>query len=170
MKKLICLMVCAMLALVPCALAGEQTGELPLAASLKAYLPTVGWEDYTAQDTDGDGYEDEFMISYDSEGANGADTIDVYCQCFDGAGRVVCNLAQVPEGADPLKVYEQVNEFNANLTMGRWIYDEEAGVVRYCQEIYDVVGDSFGAYAFAHMEKAASYVYSFYERFTAAIA
>ncbi len=166
MKKLLCLLFCAALMLPLCA-AAEESGQLPLAASLEAYLPTVGWDDYTAYDEDGDGYDDTFMISYSS---NGAETIDVYCQCFDGVARVVCNLAEVPADADPLKVYEQVNEFNRNLSLGRWVYDEEAGVVRYYQEIYDAVGDSFGVYAFTYMERAASCVYSFKERFMEAIA
>ena len=48
MKKLFCMLCCAMLALsaVSCALAAEA-GELATATSLKAYLPTVGWDDYT---------------------------------------------------------------------------------------------------------------------------
>ena len=56
MKKLFCMLCCAMLALsaVNCALAAEA-GELATATSLKAYLPTVGWDDYTATDADGDG-------------------------------------------------------------------------------------------------------------------
>ena len=51
MKKLFCMLCCAMLALsaVNCALAAEA-GELATATSLKAYLPTVGWDDYTATD------------------------------------------------------------------------------------------------------------------------
>ena len=50
-----------------CAFA-QEGGELSTAASLKAYLPTAGWEDYTARDTDGDGFDDEIMISYDTNG------------------------------------------------------------------------------------------------------
>lgn len=63
MKKLFCMLCCAMLALsaVNCALAAEA-GELATATSLKAYLPTVGWDDYTATDADGDGFDDEIMI------------------------------------------------------------------------------------------------------------
>lgn len=60
MKKLFCMLCCAMLVLsaVSCALAAEA-GELATATSLKAYLPTVGWDDYTATDADGDGFDDE---------------------------------------------------------------------------------------------------------------
>lgn len=167
MKKLFCALCCAMLLLpaMTCALAGE----LSTATSLKAYLPTAGWDDYTATDTDGDGFDDEIMISYNANGQTDSDTIDVYCQCLDGAGRVVCRLCDVPEDADPLKVYEQINEFNFNLTKGRWLYNEEGGYVYYTQEVYLVDEDSFGAYALAFMEQAASYVYSFYGRFTSAI-
>lgn len=151
-----------------CAFA-QEGGELSTAASLKAYLPTAGWEDYTARDTDGDGFDDEIMISYDTNEVTDSDTIDVYCQCLDGAARVVCRLCDVPEGADPLKVYEQINEFNFNLVNGRWLYDEEGGFVYCTQEIYQADEEGFGAYAYAYMSTAASYVYSFYDRFTTAI-
>lgn len=134
MKKLFCMLCCAMLALsaVNCALAAEA-GELATATSLKAYLPTVGWDDYTATDADGDGFDDEIMISYDANGHTDSDTIDIYCQCLDGAARVVSRLCSVPEDADPLKVYEQINEFNLNLSRGRWLYNEEDGYVYYTQ-------------------------------------
>ena len=130
MKKLFCMLCCAMLALsaVSCALAAEA-GELATATSLKAYLPTVGWDDYTATDADGDGFDDEIMISYNANGHTDSDTIDIYCQCLDGAARVVSRLCSVPEDADPLKVYEQINEFNLNLSRGRWLYNEEDGYV-----------------------------------------
>lgn len=170
MKKWFCVFCAALLLSVyGCAL-GEEATELSTATSLKDYLPTVGWDDYTAQDTDGDGFDDEIMISYNSNGATDSDTIDVYCQCLDGAGRVVCRMCNIPEDADPLKVYEQLNEFNLNLSRGRWLYDEDAGYVYYSQDIYQVSAESFGAYAYAYMSTAASYVYSFYERFTSAIA
>ena len=48
MKKLLCLLICALLALGACALA---EGQLPLAASLEAYLPSVG-HPFTASDED----------------------------------------------------------------------------------------------------------------------
>lgn len=64
-----------------------EAGELATATSLKAYLPTVGWDDYTATDADGDGFDDEIMISYDANGHTDSDTIDIYCQCLDGAAR-----------------------------------------------------------------------------------
>lgn len=88
---------------------------------------------------------------------------------MDGVGRIVCRLADIPEDADPLKVYEQINEFNLNLTQGRWLYNEEDGYVYYTQEVYEVDPESFGAYAYSYMSTAASYVYSFYGRFTQAI-
>ena len=53
MKKLLCLLICALLTLGACALA--EGGQLPLAASLEAYLPSVG-HPFTASDEDGDGY------------------------------------------------------------------------------------------------------------------
>ena len=109
------------------------------------------------------------MISYNANGATDSDTIDVYCQCLDGAVRVVCRMCDIPEDADLLKVYEQINEFNLNLTMGRWLYNEEGGYVYYSQEVYQAVEENFGAYVYSYMEKAASYVYSFYGRFTTAI-
>ena len=170
MKKLFCMLCCAMLALsaVSCALAAEA-GELATATSLKAYLTTVGWDDYTATDADGDGFDDEIMISYNANGHTDSDTIDIYCQCLDGAARVVSRLCSVPEDADPLKVYEQINEFNLNLSRGRWLYNEEDGYVYYTQEVYMVDEGSFGAYVFSYMYVAASYVYSFYDRFTSAI-
>ena len=68
-----------------------------------------------------------------------------------------------------LKVYEQINEFNLNLSRGRWLYNEEDGYVYYTQEVYMVDEGSFGAYVFSYMYVAASYVYSFYDRFTSAI-
>ena len=109
------------------------------------------------------------MISYNANGATDADTIDVYCQCMDGVGRIVCRLANIPEDADPLKVYEQINEFNLNLSQGRWLYNEDGGYVYYTQDVYQVDEESFGAYAYSYMSTAASYVYSFYGRFTQAI-
>lgn len=124
---------------------------------------------HTATDTDGDGFDDEIMISYNANGQTDSDTIDVYCQCLDGAGRVICRLCEVPADADPLKVYEQINEFNLNLTNGRWLYNEQDGYVYYTQDVYLVDEASFGAYAFSCMDTAASYVYSFYGRFTSAI-
>lgn len=169
MKKWICILCCAaLLAALGCASA-EEAAELSTATALKEYLPTVGQEDYTARDTDGDGFDDEIMISYGSGGKTASDSIDVYCQCLDGAARVTCYMCEVPEDADPLKVYEQLNEFNLNLTFGRWLYNEEEGYIYYDQEVYLVDEESFGAYVYPYMEKAASYVYSFYERITSAI-
>ena len=170
MKKLFCILCCAMLMLpsMSCVLA-EEAGELSTASSLKAYLPTVGWDDYTATDADGDGFDDEIMISYNATGHTDSDTIDIYCQCLDGAARVVSRLCSVPEDAGLLKVYEQINEFNFNLASGRWLYNEEDGNVYYTQDVYMVDADSFGAYAFSYMDIAASYIYSFYDRFTSAI-
>ena len=52
-----------------------------------------------------------------------------------------------------------VNVLNANSDACRWWYDEEAGVVRGAQEIYDAVGDDFGAYAFYYMNSIATDVY-----------
>ena len=75
----------------------------------------------------------------------------------------------MPQDADPLKVYEQINEFNFNLVKGRWLYNEEDGYVYFTQDVYLVDEESFGAYALSYMETAASYVYSFYGRFTSAI-
>ena len=171
MKKWLCVLCCAALLLpvFTCALGEEAAAEFSTATALKAFLPTVDWDDYTAKDTDGDGFDDEIMISYNANGATDADTIDVYCQCMDDVGRIVCRLADIPEDADPLKVYEQINEFNLNLTQGRWLYNEEDGYVYYTQEVYEVDPESFGAYAYSYMSTAASYVYSFYERFTTAI-
>ena len=153
MKKWLCVLCCAALLLpvFTCALGEEAAAEFSTATALKAFLPTVDWDDYNAN------------------GATDADTIDVYCQCMDGVGRIVCRLADIPEDADPLKVYEQINEFNLNLTQGRWLYNEEDGYVYYTQEVYEVDPESFGAYAYSYMSTAASYVYSFYERFTTAI-
>lgn len=170
MKKWLCVLCCLALVLpvLSCA-AGEESGELFTATALKEYLPTVGWKNYTARDTDGDGFDDEIMILYNANGATDSDTIDVYCQCLDGAVRVVCRMCDIPEDADLLKVYEQINEFNLNLTMGRWLYNEEGGYVYYSQEVYQAVEEGFGAYVYSYMEKAASYVYSFYGRFTTAI-
>lgn len=115
MKKVICLLCCMALTLPAVACALAEGAELATATSVKAYLPTVGWDDYTACDTDGDGFDDEIMISYGSGGKTASDSIDVYCQCLDGAARVTCYMCEVPEDADPLKVYEQLNEFNLNL-------------------------------------------------------
>ncbi len=167
MKKWLCMLCCAVLTV--CAFACASAEELSSATAVKAYLPTVGWDDYTASDTDGDGFDDEIMIAYDSGGVNGTDTIEVYCQCFDGAARVVSYMCEVPESADPLKVYEQINEFNKNLNLGRWLYNEEEGYVYYTQEVYLVDEETFGAYVYAYMDRAAAYVYSFYGRFTSAI-
>ena len=125
---MICLLCCLALTLAAVACALAEGAELATAASVKAYLPTVGWDDYTARDTDGDG---EIMISYGSGGKTASDSIDVYCQCLDGAARVTCYTCEVPEDADPLKVYEQLNEFNLNLTFGRWLYNEEEGYIYY---------------------------------------
>lgn len=169
MKKLLCALLCAALLPLGCAVAGEA-GEFPTATAVKEYLPTVGWDDYTARDTDGDGFDDEIVISYNSNGVTPSDTIDVYCQCRDGSARVVCCMAEVPEGTDLAKVYEQANEFNHNLVNGRWIYDEDSRMFLYCQEVYEVSPDGFGAYVYNYMNTAASYVYSFYGRFTSAIA
>ena len=79
MKKLFCMLCCAMLALsaVSCALAAEA-GELATATSLKAYLPTVGWDDYTATDADGDG---------------GCDYAGTNCRFTDTDGDGVCDYA-----------------------------------------------------------------------------
>ncbi len=169
MKKWFCLLCCMALVLpaLTCAL-GEEAAEFSTATSLKEYLPTVGWENYTARDTDGDGFDDEIMISYNANNATDSDTIDVYCQCLDGAARVVCRMCSVPADADPLKVYEQLNEFNLNLSQGRWLYNEEEGYVYYTQDIYQAGAEGFGAYAYQYMSTAASYVYSFYGRFTSA--
>lgn len=169
MKKWICILCCAaLLAVLGCASA-EEAAELSTATALKEYLPTVGQEDYTARDTDGDGFDDEIMISYNSGGKTESDTLEVYCQCLDGTARVVSFMYKVPEDADMLKVYEQINEFNRNLNLGRWIFDEDSRYVCYAQEIYMVDEASFGAYAYTYMDRAASYVYSFYERFAAAV-
>lgn len=164
MKKQFCLFICMLLTLGACALA--EGGQLPLAAALEAYLPTAGWGDYVASDLDGDGYNDTYMLIF--EGSDGS-SINISCQCFDGLARVVGDLAEIPAGADPLKVYGQVNEFNRKVTFCRWWYDEENGLVRCTQEIYGVVGDDFGAYALDYMRKAASYVYSFEDIFMEAI-
>lgn len=170
MKKLVCVCFCVafLLSTFPCAL-GEETMEFSTATALKNYLPTVGWDNYTARDTDGDGFDDEIMISYDANGATDSDTIDVYCQCLDGAARVICRMCSIPADADLTKVYEQINEFNLNLSNGRWLYNEDEGYVYYSQDIYQVAEEGFGAYAYAYMNTAASYVYSFYGRFTSAI-
>lgn len=170
MKKLLCILCCAAL-MTPalCGALAEEAAELSTATSLKAYLLTAGWSNYTATDTDGDGFDDEIMISYNANGQTDLDTIDVYCQCLEGVGRVVCRLCSVPQDADPLKVYEQINEFNFNLVNGRWLYNEEDGYVYFTQDVYLVDEESFGAYALSYMETAASYVYSFYGRFTSAI-
>lgn len=169
MKRRLCILCCVVLTLAMLSCAAAEAGELPTATALKAYLPTVDWEDYTARDTDGDGFDDEIMISYGSGGRTDSDTIDVYAQCMDGAVRVFCVLARVPADADPLKVYEQVNEFNDNLNYGRWAYDEAQGYVYYAQEVYAVEGVDVSPYVHLYMESAASYVYSFHERFAAAI-
>lgn len=170
MKKMLCMLCCLLLTLAAlCGAWAEQEGELSTATAMKAYLPTAGWKNYTAQDTDGDGFDDEIMISYNANGATDSDTIDIYCQCLDGVARVVARLCDVPADADPLKVYEQINEFNLNLSMGRWLYNEEDGYVYYSQEVYLVDEDSFAPYVLSYMETAASYVYSFYGRFTDAI-
>lgn len=170
MKKWLCICCCAALLLSMCTCAlGEEAREFSSAAALKEYLPTVGWDDYTAQDTDGDGFDDEIMISYNANGATDSDTIDVYCQCLDGAARVICRMCSIPDDADMQKVYEQINEFNLNLINGRWLYDEDEGYVYYSQDVYQVSDEGFGAYVYAYMSTAASYVYSFYERFTSAI-
>lgn len=170
MKKWLSMLFGAVLfvTMISCAFAGVCE-ELSTATALKAYLPTVGWKNYTARDADGDGFDDEIMISFDANGATDSDTIDVYCQCLDGAARVVCRMCDIPADADPLKVYEQINEFNFNLVNGRWLYNEDAGYVYYTQEIYQAAEEGFGAYAYAYMNTAASYVYSFYSRFTTAI-
>lgn len=94
MKKLLCLLVCALLTLGACALA--EGGQLPLAASLEAYLPSVG-HPFTASDEDGDGYNDTFMISFDDGQGT---TIEAWCQCFDGIARVVCDMGAVGADAD----------------------------------------------------------------------
>lgn len=157
MKKLLCILCCAAL-MTPalCGALAEEAAELSTATSLKAYLPTAGWSNYTATDTDGDGFDDEIMISYNANGQTDLDTIDVYCQCLEGVGRVVCRLCSVPQDADPLKVYEQINEFNFNLVQGRWLYNEEDGYVYFTQDVYLVDEESFGAYALSYMETAAS--------------
>ena len=56
-------------------------------------------------------------------------------------------------------VCQVVNLLNANSDSCRWWFDEEAGVVRGTQEIYDAVGDDFGAYAFYYMNNIAMDVY-----------
>ena len=153
MKKLLCLLICALLTLGACALA--EGGQLPLAASLEAYLPSV-WHPFTASDEDGDGYNDTFTVTFD-DGQGTA--IEASCQCFDGAARVVCDMGAVGADADVGTVCQVVNALNANGDSCRWWYDEEAGVVRATQEIYDAVGGDFGAYAFYYMNSAATYVY-----------
>ena len=166
MKRWLCALCCMALTLT---CAWGQAEELSTAASVREYLTAAGWDDYTARDADGDGFDDEFMISFDAQGATDADTIDVYCQCMDGAARVICRLCDVPADADPLKVYEQLNEFNANLLNSRWLYNEADGYVYCAQEVYQAEEEGFGAYAYAYMYAAATYVYSFYGRFTQAI-
>ena len=151
----------------------ENTGNqeiiqrLKTAESLWALVSGCTKEPYVVCDPET--FDDEIMISYNANGATDADTIDVYCQCMDGVARVICRLCDIPADADPLKVYEQINEFNLNLTQGRWLYNEEDGYVYYTQEVYEVDPESFGAYAYSYMSTAASYVYSFYGRFTQAI-
>ena len=103
MKKLLCLLVCALLTLGACALA--EGGQLPLAASLEAYLPSVG-HPFTASDEDGDGYNDTFMISFDDGQGT---TIEAWCQCFDGIARVVCDMGAVGADADAATICQVVN-------------------------------------------------------------
>ena len=153
MKKLLCLLICALLLLGACALA--EGGQLPLAASLEAYLPSVGHA-FTASDEDGDGCNDTFMIAFDDGQGT---TIEAYCQCYDGLARVICNMGDVSADADAATVCQVVNVLNANSASCRWWYDEEAGVVRGTQEIYDAVGDDFGAYAFYYINSIATDVY-----------
>ena len=153
MKKLLCLLICALLSLGACALA--EGGQLPLAASLEAYLPSVG-HPFTASDEDGDGCNDTYMIAFD-DGQGTA--IEAWCQCFDSFARVICNMGDVGADADAATVCQVVNVLNANSASCRWWYDEEAGVVRGTQEIYDAVGDDFGAYAFYYMNNIAMDVY-----------
>lgn len=73
MKKWLCVLCCAALLLpvFTCALGEEAAAEFSTATALKAFLPTVDWDDYTAKDTDGDGFDDEIMISYNANGAHG---------------------------------------------------------------------------------------------------
>ena len=68
-------------------------------------------------------------------------------------------MGDVGADADAATVCQVVNLLNANSDSCRWWYDEEAGVVRGTQEIYDAVGDDFGAYAFYYMNNAAMDVY-----------
>ena len=124
MKKLLCLLVCALLMLGVCALA--EGGQLPMAASLEAYLPSVG-HPFTASDEDGDGYNDTFMISFDDGQGT---TIEAWCQCFDGIARVICDMGDVGADADAETVCQVVNVLNANSDACRWWYDEAAGAVR----------------------------------------
>ena len=159
MKKLLCLLICALLLLGACALA--EGGQLPLAASLEAYLPSVGHA-FTASDEDGDGCNDTFMIAFDDGQGT---TIEAYCQCYDGLARVICDMGDVGADADAAAVCQVVNILNANSASCRWWYDEEAGVVRGTQEIYDAVGDDFGAYAFHYMNSVATDVYYTREEF-----
>ena len=98
MKKLLCLLICALLLLGACALA--EGGQLPLAASLEAYLPSVG-HPFTASDEDGDGYNDTFMIAFDDGQGT---TIEAYCQCYDGLARVICDMGDVGADADAATV------------------------------------------------------------------
>ena len=92
MNQVICLLCCVALTLSAVACALAEGAELATAASVKAYLPTVGWDDYTARDTDGDGFDDEIMISYGSGGKTAPDTIDLYSQCLAGAARLTCYM------------------------------------------------------------------------------
>lgn len=159
MKKLLCLLICVLLALGACALA--EGGQLPLAASLEAYLPSVG-HPFTASDEDGDGCNDTYMIAFDDGQGT---TIEAWCQCFDSFARVICNMGDVGADADAATVCQVVNLLNANSDSCRWWYGEEAGVVRGTQEIYDAVGDDFGAYAFHYMNSVATDVYYTREEF-----
>ena len=54
MKKWLCVLCCAALLLpaFTCALGEEAAAEFSTATALKAFLPTVDWDDYTAKDTD----------------------------------------------------------------------------------------------------------------------
>ena len=84
---------------------------MPLAASLEAYLPSVG-HPFTASDEDGDGYNDTFMISFDDGQGT---TIEAWCQCFDGIARVICDMGAVSADADAGTVCQVVNALNSEI-------------------------------------------------------
>ena len=140
MKKLLCLLVCALLTLGACALA--EGGQLPLAASLEAYLPSVG-HPFTASDEDGDGYNDTFMISFDDGQGT---TIEAWCQCFDGIARVICDMGAVGADAGAETVCQVVNVLNANSDFCRWWFDEGGSpALRIRSSIFRAMGLSWNS-------------------------